>query len=61
MLLIIYILAWFIVAAAGALYLTGSFNEMTLTFIGFLVSTLFFMSIVGVLPWRISQPYSPKR
>ena len=62
MLLIIYILAWFLVAAtAGVLYLTGSVNEISLTLFGFLAMTLVFMGIVAVLPWWVSQPYSPKR
>lgn len=62
MVLIIYILAWLLVAAAAvAAYLTGSFNETVLTLFGFLASTLFFMSIVAVLPWWVSQPYSAKR
>ncbi len=60
MILTIYKLAWVLVAAAvGVLYLTGSFNEIALTLLGFLVSTLVFMGIVAVLPWWVSQSYSP--
>lgn len=61
MLMLIYVLIWFVVAAAaGILYLTGNFNEMMMTVFGFLVSTLFFMSITAVLPWWVSQPFSSK-
>lgn len=61
MLIVFYVLIWFVVAAsAGILYLTGNFNEMTLTIFGFLVSTLFFMGIVAVLPWWVDKRYSYK-
>lgn len=61
MLIKVYILLWFVVAAAvGVLYSAGNLNEMWLTIFGFLFSTLFFAGFVAVLPWWVSQPYSPK-
>lgn len=61
MLIIIYILIWLVFATAtGILYLTGNFNEIWLTFFGFLFSTLFFMGIVAVLPWCVDKRYSYK-
>ncbi len=62
MLLIIYILIWFaIAAAAGVLYLTGNFNEMVLMLFGFLTTTLVFLGMIAVLPWWVSQPFSPQK
>jgi hypothetical protein len=61
MLIKVYILLWFVVAAAaGVVFSAGFFNEMWLTIFGFLFSTLFFMGFVAVLPWWLSQPFSPK-
>lgn len=57
----IYGLVWFLVAAtAGGAYLTGFFNEITLTIFGFVVSTLVFFGIVAMLPALMNDHYSPK-
>jgi hypothetical protein len=59
MLIIIYALIWILVAAAaGVLFVTGSFNETTLTIFGFLTSALFFTGLVAVLPWWVDKRYS---
>ncbi len=59
--LIIYALTWFLVlAAAGAVYLTGNLGEMTLKIFGFIFSTLFFVGIVAVLPFWMDEHYSWK-
>ena len=56
--LIIYILTWFLVlAAAGVMYFTGSFNEMVLTVFGFVLSTLFFAGFLAVLPFWVDEHY----
>lgn len=61
MLIKIYFITWFMVAAAaGVLYLSGYFNEIWLNIFGFLFSTLFFTGFTAVLPWWVSQPFSPK-
>lgn len=61
MVIIIYALIWLLVAAsAGFLYFTGNFNEVTLTVFGFLISALFFMGIVAVLPWWVDKRYTWK-
>jgi hypothetical protein len=49
-----------VAAAAGILYLAGYFNPLMVTVFGFLVSTLFFMGIVAVLPWWVDKQFSPK-
>lgn len=59
MLIIIYALVWILVAtAAGILFVTGNFNEMTMTVFGFLISALFFTGLVAVLPWWVDKRYS---
>lgn len=58
--LIIYVLIWFLVAAAGVVYLTGYFNEMTLTIFGFIFSTLAFAGVVMVLPFWVDERHSWK-
>ncbi|HMJ07873.1 MAG TPA: hypothetical protein VK468_02640 [Pyrinomonadaceae bacterium] len=57
----VYGLVWFFVlAGAGVLYFTGSFNEMTLPIIGFVFSTLAVMGFVAVLPSLLDDHFSPK-
>lgn len=59
MVVLIYALIWLLTAAAaGFLYFTGNFNELTLTVFGFIFSTLVFMGIVAVLPWWVDKRYS---
>jgi len=59
MVVIIYALIWLLTAvSAGILYLTGNFNELTLTVFGFIFSTLVFMGMIGVLPWWADKRYS---
>jgi len=48
-------------AAAGPLYFAGYSDELTMTVFGFIFSMLVFMGVAAALPWRVSQPYSPKR
>ena len=57
----IYALVWVVVlAAAGALYYRGSFDEITLHVFGFVSSTLLFMGFVAVLPFWMDHHFSPK-
>lgn len=57
----IYALVWLVVAGAASLfYLTDNFNELTLTFFGFVFSTLLFAGLVAVLPWWTDKQYSWK-
>ena len=57
----IYALVWLVVAGAASLfYLTGNFNELTLTVFGFVFSTLLFTGLVAVLPWWMDKRYSWK-
>ncbi len=59
MLVVIYAVIWLLtLAAAGILYLTGNFNELTLTVFGFIFSTLVFMGMTAVLPWWVDKRYS---
>ncbi len=59
--LIIYVLIWFLVAAAaGVVYLTGNLSEITLTVFGFIFSTLFFAGLVAVLPFWVNERHSWK-
>lgn len=59
--LIIYALTWFLaLGAAGLVYFTGYFNEMTLTVFGFIFSTLLFAGIVMVLPFWVDEHHSWK-
>lgn len=61
MLIVIYALAWLLVAAtAGIFLISGYFNELTLTIYGFVISTLIFMGIVAVLPSMVHNHYSQK-
>jgi hypothetical protein len=59
MILIIYALIWMLTAAAaGLLFFTGKFNELTMTVFGFIFSTLVFMGMIAVLPWWVDKRYS---
>jgi hypothetical protein len=54
-----YAMTWLIVlAAAGVAYFTDNFNEVTLTVFGFVVSTIFAMGIVAVLPWWVDKKHT---
>lgn len=58
----IYALVWgFVLAAAGGLYYTGSFNEIMLSIFGFVSSTLLFMGFVAVLPLWMDHHFSSKK
>lgn len=60
-LLRIYALMWVLVlAAAGGLYSTGSFNELALTIFGFLSSTLLVAGFVAVLPAWMNHHFAPR-
>ena len=55
----IYALVWLLAAgAAGLLYFTSNFNELTVTVFGFIFSTLFFGFFVSVLPWLMDKHYA---
>lgn len=57
----VYALVWvFVLAAAGALYYTGSFNEITLYIFGLVSSTLLLMGFVAVLPACMDHYFAPK-
>lgn len=57
-----YALIWlFVAVAALAAYVTDSFNSINLIFFAFLISTLFFLGIFGVLPALMEDYYSRKR
>lgn len=57
----IYGLVWFFVlAAAGVLYFTSSFNEITLPIFGFVFSTLVVMGFVAILPSLLDDHFSPE-
>ena len=57
----IYAFVWvFGIAAAGGLYYTGSFNEITLPILGFVSSTLLVMGFVAVLPVWMDHHFAPK-
>lgn len=57
----LYALTWlFVAAAALATFMTGSFNSVSLTVFGFVVSTLIFMGLVAVLPALTNEHYSRK-
>jgi len=59
--IIIYALAWFLgLAAAGAVYLNGSFSEVMITVFGFIFATLFAAGILMVLPFVVDEHYSWK-
>ena len=61
MMIMIYALIWLLTgASAGLLYFTGNFNELTMTVFGFIFSTLVFMGMIAVLPWRVDKQYSWK-
>ena len=58
----IYVLVWFLAAvAAVGTYMTGFFNELTLTIFAFVFSTLAFLGVVAVLPALMDNHYSPSR
>ena len=59
--IIIYALTWFLIsAAAGAVYLTGNFDETTMTIFGFMFSTLIFAGLVAVVPFLVDDHHSWK-
>jgi len=61
MVLRIYGLIWlFVLAVAGVLYFTGSFNEITPPIFGFVFSTLVVMGFAAVLPSLLDDHFSPK-
>lgn len=58
----IYALMWFLaIIGAGAVYLTGWFNDTALVIFGFVLATLVFSGVVAVLPSLINHYYSPGR
>ncbi len=57
----IYALVWIsVLAAAGGLFYTGSFNEVALHIFGFVSSTLLFTGFVAVLPVWMNHHFAPK-
>ncbi len=59
--LIIYALTLVLaLAAAGVVFLTGSFNEMMVTAFGFIFATIFFAGFVLVLPFWVDERYTWK-
>jgi hypothetical protein len=57
----IYALVWLVMlGAAGIVLFTGNFNELTVTVLGFLSSTLLFIGLVAVLPWWVDRRYTWK-
>lgn len=58
----IYGLIWILTAlTAVGVYLTGFFNETTLTIFGFVFSTLLFLGVVAVAPALMNDHYDVKR
>ena len=56
-----YAFIWLVVLAVpGVMYLTGSLNEIALTIIGFLLSTLTALGMVAVLPALLDSHFAPK-
>ena len=52
----IYALIWFFVAVvAGVMYLTGYFNSVTLTVLGFIISALIFIGMIAVIPSTVGN------
>jgi hypothetical protein len=53
MLIMIYSLVWILVtvATAGILFALGGISETILVIFGFLITTLFLVGFVSVLPW----------
>jgi hypothetical protein len=49
-----------VAALAAVTFFTGNLNEFTLPIFGFVVSTLFFMGFVAVMPWWMDKMYAPK-
>ncbi len=61
MLVKIYFLIWALgLFAAGALYLTGNFNQITSIVFGFLTLSAVFLGMVGVLPSTVGH-HSPSK
>lgn len=61
MLILVYaVTCVLLVTAAGILFMTGNLNEMTLTIMGFLTSTLLAMGFIGVLPWWTDRYFAPR-
>ena len=57
----LYILAWLIFAAAGAvLYMAGYDNQQALFIGGIVAATLAFMGPIAVLPWWVDRQFAPK-
>jgi len=57
----IYAFIWLmLIASAGLLFMTSGFSEMTLTILGFALSTLVFAGIIAVLPWWVDKRYTWK-
>lgn len=57
----IYALVWILVlAAAGGLFYSGSFNEVTLHIFGFVSATLLASGFVAVLPLWMDHHFAPK-
>ena len=55
----IYALVWLLVlSVAGLFYFTGNLNEVTFTVFGLVLSTLFSVGLVLVLPWWVDRRYS---
>ena len=50
----------FVLAVASVMYLTGSFNPVTLTVFGFIIAALIFIGMIAVLPSTVGHQYSPK-
>jgi hypothetical protein len=59
MLLKIYAFTWAVmIAMAGMLFATGMLNEFTITALGFIFPTMFFVGLFGVLPWMMDRHYA---
>jgi hypothetical protein len=57
----IYALIWLLVIGAAVVVgFTDNFNEVTVTVLGFIVSTLIFGGLIAVLPWWVDRQYSWK-
>ncbi|HJS50877.1 MAG TPA: hypothetical protein VJ781_03170 [Pyrinomonadaceae bacterium] len=57
----IYAFIWlFVLAVTGVMYLTGALNEITLTIIGFLISTMIALGMVVLLPTLLDSHFAPK-
>jgi hypothetical protein len=57
----IYAFIWLLlIASSGFLFIIRGFSEMTLTILGFALSTLVFAGIIAVLPWWVDERYTWK-